>query len=105
MKDLHEASMNFDLEDLEPFVRAMADKLDGFGSPDVDKVVAGVRSMAVDAEAEWRFSVRRDGRTVPLVVRVFLDDVDAPDLHLFSDAALAGELQADLMAFAERLGK
>lgn len=105
MTDLHEASMNFDLEDLEPFLREMAGKLDGFGSRDVETIVKGVHSMAVDDEVEWRFSVRRDGRGVPLVVRVFLDDVDAPDLFLFSDAALAGELQADLRAFSERLGK
>jgi len=105
MTDLHEASMGFDLEDLEPFLGEVAAKLEDFGPGDVQTIVEGVGSMAVDEEREWRFSVQREGRRVPLVVRVFLDDFDARDLYLSSDPALAGELQRLMSDFSDRLGK
>lgn len=103
--ELSEVSMNFDLEDLEPLLREIAGKWDGFGAAEVEAVLNDVRSMDVDDEREWRFTVRRNGRDVPLVLRVFLDDVAAPDLYLLSVADVAEQLQRDLGAFSDRRGK
>ena len=81
---IYEASMNFDLEDVGPFMRRVASKLDGLGASDVAALVSTVSTMEVDAERDWSFEVIHQGRTVSLVIRVFMDDVDAPNMYFFT---------------------
>ena len=102
--DDHEASMNFDFSGLEPFLLQVADGLDGLSRADVTALIAGVRELDVEAEREWVFDVRHEGAPAKLRVRVFMDDLDAPDLYFFTSAELAAELQERLIAFAEEQG-
>ena len=100
----HEASMNFDMEGLEPFLKRLAQKVDGFGSVEIASVMRGVSEMAVDEERDWNFTVQHAGSSVPLRVHIFLDDVDAPDLHFFTSAELASLIQDELVKFAHEQG-
>ena len=104
MTDDHEASMNFDLVGLEPFLLQVATGLEGLSREDVTTLTAEVREMDVEEEREWVFDVRHEGTPAKLRVRVFMDDVDAPDLYLFTRPELAAELQEKLIVFAEEQG-
>ena len=106
MSEIHEASMNFDIENVEPFLRRVAQLIDGFGSNEVASVMSDIRRMNVDDEHDWMFAVTYDGRSIPLVLRVFMDDIDAPDLYFFTTSAeLASRLQDEMGIFAEEQGK
>ncbi len=92
----HEASMNFDLEGLEPFLQRLAQKVDGFGPAEIASVMGGVSEMAVDEERDWNFTVQHAGSLAPLRVHIILDDADAPDLHFFTSTELAALIQDEL---------
>ena len=99
-----EASMNFDLEDLVPFLLRVSQKLDGFSTADAERIGKAVASMEVGTEREWPFEVMEAGAEVPLRVRVLLDDNDAPDAFFFSSAGVAQLINGEMRAFAEEWG-
>lgn len=102
---LSEVSMNFDLDTLTPFLSRVSGLVDsGFGEPEITELMAEVSSMAVDAEKQRTYSVIHAGRSTPLEVRVFMDDVDAPDVAFFTSPTLAEAIGQEMMKFAEELG-
>ena len=92
-RGLVEVSIGLDEEALPGFLRAVSEHVRGFGPREIAKIVKRVDNMPIDAEEHWSFLVGFDGRQVPLVVRVFLDDEDATDVYLFTEAELAATLQ------------
>ncbi len=102
---LSEASMNLDLEDVRPFLSRLPALVEGFRDADAQQLSDAIATLPVESERSWSFAVRYQGTEVPLQVRAFMDDVDAPDLHFFSSPALAGAIQEELSAYAESLGE
>lgn len=103
--ELREASMNFDLEQLEPFLNRVRGLVVGLSSSDVASVARGAAGMKVGQEREWTFEVTCDGVRVPLRVHVVMDDIDAPDLAIFTSGPLAARINGEMRAFAEQLGQ
>ncbi|MCW5572997.1 MAG: hypothetical protein KIT37_08200 [Steroidobacteraceae bacterium] len=100
---MFEASMNFDLENVEPFL-IQAEAALGLGLP-VAELAAFARDTPVEAERVRTLRVPFGGTTVPLEFRVFMDDIDAPDLYFFTPSkGLADAIQAELQQFASDRG-
>ena len=60
--------------------------------------------MAVDSEKSWDFDVVHTGQKVPLQIRVFMDDVEAPDVYFFTTPELAATINRELRAYFDELG-
>ena len=58
----------------------------------------------MEHEREMRLEVAHGGSPTPLVVRVFMGDIDAPDLYFFTFAGLAEKISNECDAFCEELG-
>jgi hypothetical protein len=102
---LNEASMNFDAENVAPFLDRVSPLVEsGFGPTEKEKVLDFLASLRIDEEKELSFSVRYAGTTSTLKVRIFLDDVGAPDLYFFACAPLSIAIQAEMERFADELG-
>jgi hypothetical protein len=101
---LSEASMNFDSDLVEPFLQRVSTLVTGFGAKEIAEVAQMIAELEVDDERELRFEVSDEGCWILLRVRVFMDDVDAPDLHFFTTPELAKEIEQLLAEFREELG-
>jgi hypothetical protein len=99
----HEASMNFDMENVKPFLERINSKL-SLGL-DSDKLTKFTMETEFDQERSLHLIVKFQGKPVRLEYGVFMDDIDAPDLSFFSDSPQLAELiQSELEVFAEELG-
>jgi hypothetical protein len=103
MPELHEASMNFDLDALGPFLVRIQRHIPALSGLDMSSIYGISATMRPEEEREWAFEVEHGGLRVPLKIRVVMDDVDAPDLYCFTSQALATEIQDHMSAFAEDL--
>jgi len=100
-----ESSMNFALANVRPFLERIAHLVDsGFGRGEIDRVVSLAESMKHDEERELTFQITHQGRNSPFLIRVFMDDIDAPDVYFFGPKALAEQIDAEMGRFCEELG-
>ena len=103
-KNLTEASMNFDLVNVRPFLERIRPHIrSGFGDVQIDDLVEFIESTPVEDEREMQFAVVYRDSPTPLVVVVFMDDVDSPDLYFFTSAELAEKISNECDAFSEEL--
>ena len=99
----HEASMNFDLENVAPFLEQLNRNLDL--DLDVDKLVDFTERLDVDEEKQLKLFVRFNGQSLGIIYQVYMDDFDAPDLYFFAETEeLAAAIQSEMLAFAESIG-
>jgi hypothetical protein len=104
-ENLIEVSMNLDLEIVRPFLERIRPHIDsGFADSQIDELVGFIEATPVEHEREMRLEVADGGSPTPLVVRVFMDDIDAPDLYFFTSAGLAEKIRNERDAFCEELG-
>ena len=105
MDNLHESSMNFDDETLRPFLERISGLIDGgFGSTEIDQVVTTSKSMELDEERDLEFKINFQGAESPFIVRIFMDDIDAPDVAFFGPEDLAEKIDDEMDAFMEEMG-
>lgn len=94
--------MNFDLENVEPFLLSVARLMEGgFTAQDAKHLASEIASMPVDGESVASYSVTYRGRAVPLRIEVFKDDIEAPDLYLFAPAPLADAIERKMERYFE----
>jgi hypothetical protein len=101
LTDLAETSMNFDAHLVDPFLRQLSASIEGFGPTEISKVLTVIDQLAFDDEQELRFQVTYAGELVPLNVRIFKDDEEAPDLYFFAPQGLIEEIDNLMSAFCE----
>jgi DNA helicase TIP49 (TBP-interacting protein) len=102
---LEEASMNFDLEGVAPFLRRIIPLLDsGFGEEEIQRIVQTATRLQVDDEQMLEFPIRYDARATILRVVIFMDDVAAPDIAIFTHPALARAIQTAMIDYADEQG-
>ena len=53
----HEASMNFDLENLKSFMHRISAKVEGLSGDLVEALVSETSDMAVESQKDWIFDV------------------------------------------------
>lgn len=99
----HEASMNFDMENIVPFLAELDAKFQ-FGL-DVDKLGSFSASVPVEAEKSIIVDILISGRKTKMEFRIFMDDIDAPDLYMFFDSKETSEsVGGFMMNWAEARG-
>lgn len=104
--ELQEASANFDLKDVEPFLTRVVALLDsGFSSTDVTDLTRQITAQPAKSERRYEYTVVAGGTRGPLQIVVLMDDVDSPDMTFFADSGLAGRIQAAARQYFEEVGK
>jgi len=98
---LEEASMNFDSEEMRPFLERLRSKLAILQPSDIDRLAREIAVVPVERVGRWRFDVTYQQRSVPLEVRAAMDEANAPDVYFFTDSDLADCIQAEMRAFAD----
>jgi hypothetical protein len=99
-----EASMNIDIENLKPFLLRIVSFMEkGFSTDEIDKVMA-LAHLPHDSDEEIGFSVVFQGQQTPLIIRVFMDDIQNPDIYFFTSPQLAERISKEFEAFCEELG-
>jgi hypothetical protein len=104
-EELEEFSTGFDMENVRPFLNRLPPLiLSGFGAGQIDQVCALAESLRHDEERELQFPIQFLGKKTVLRIRIFLDDIDAPDLYFLAPAALSTKIGEEFEKFAEELG-
>jgi hypothetical protein len=99
---LGEASMNFDTEGLQEYVQRLPPLIDaGFGEHEIARLMAEVREMEHDEERSLDFPITWRGKPTTLLVTLFMDDIDAPDVGFLALPDLAERIDADMREWAE----
>lgn len=91
----HEASMGFDLADIEPFLVALEAEFN-FGL-DVKVLTDFVASVPVEKEKYKLVDIVNQGLETKMEFRVFMDDVNTPDLYLFFESYEVAEAVSGFM--------
>ena len=99
----NEASMNFDLENVVPFLTDLDDKLKlGLTVRELEDFTA---SVPVESEKSIVVNILDSGRKSKMEFRVFMGDIDAPDLYFFFDTPELSESVGEfMMNWAEARG-
>jgi hypothetical protein len=100
-----EASMNFDLTDLEPFFQRIAKQLHGFSPDNIRTVVTEASSLKVGGEQTWTFQVRHRGNPTEIRIRILMDDVNSPIVYFLTSEEFASVLRQEMETFAKERGK
>ncbi len=99
----NEASMNFDLENVVPFLIELDNKFK-FGL-DATKLGNFSSTVPIDTEKSIVVDISYSGRKTKMEFRTFMDDIDAPDIYLFFDSPELSESVGDfMMEWAEARG-
>ena len=102
---LAEASMSFDQEGVEPFLKRVAGLVEsGFAASDAKDLSGRIGSLGIEESGAWEFTVSYNGNSTRLVVEAFQDDYDAPDLYFFTSPELAARIDEELQSFGEEMG-
>jgi hypothetical protein len=105
MVESGETSTNFDLEQVQPFLIQIAALVDsGFGPPEIDGLMKKAKKLKPDQSCCFTFPVVFDGIASPLRIRVFMDDVDAPDIYFYASRKLAGQIDDEIKKLDTRSG-
>jgi hypothetical protein len=93
-------STNLELDLLPSFLELIVPLIDsGFGAHEAQQVVGLARSMSVDEEKSLKFPIVVSGKKSQLVVRLFMDDIAAPDIYLTTEPSLCARISAALDEF------
>ena len=102
---LQEFSTNFDSEMVRPFLERIRPFIDsGFGAEEVERVCQVAATLPQDQEGTIAFQIRYAGKEAEFKVRVFMDDVDSPDIYFFTPGGLKEQIEAEFRRFAEERG-
>lgn len=99
----NEASMNFDLENVVPFLA----ELNANFKLGLDVKMLGEFSASILANAGKSIvvDILDAGRETKMEFQVFMDDIDAPDVYMFFDSGELSESVGDfMMSWAEARG-
>lgn len=86
---LSEASTNFNLDQVPAFLAELATIVEEFGLSEVERVESKLLVMEPDEEECFDFQVRYGGEEIPLQIRIYMSDVNAPEVAFFTSSKLA----------------
>lgn len=94
LQDRSATSANFDLEQVAPFLKRVAERIEGgVQTADIERLVTDLEDMEPDEEATFTFTITYLAERQPLEIRVFMDDEGAPDLEFVSGPKVVSMIQ------------
>jgi hypothetical protein len=101
----NETSVNLDLSELQPLLIRIAGLVDsGFGQVEIDGFMKKVKRLKPDQSFQSTFPIVFSGVTAPLHIRVFMDDVNAPDTYFYAPKKLAEQIDDEIKRLEIRSG-
>lgn len=102
---LEEASMNFDLNDVEPFLKQISPLVDsGVAESEIYQVQEEIKKMEDGDDYEvGRFDIVYQNKETPFILNAFIDSPEAVDLYIDTDPKLAEQIQEEMEKFAEEM--
>jgi hypothetical protein len=98
--DIQEVSCNFDLKNIQPFLARIPTLLDsGFTADNAIQIAAVVSKLKIDEEKQFEFPIRFKGAAIKLKIQAVMDDIESPDLYIFTSKELAGLIDEELQKF------
>lgn len=92
-----ESSANFDSDQVRPLLERIAAMIDsGFGETEIAALMKKVRRLKPDQTCQFVYAITCGGVVAPFRIRVFMDDVDAPDISFFGPVTLARRIDGEI---------
>ena len=92
-----ETSANFDYEQVQPFLIRISGLIgSGFGAAEIAALMKKAQSLRPDQSCQTVFPITHGGVAGPLRIRIFMDDVDAPDVYFYAPVALAKQIDDEI---------
>lgn len=89
-----EASAEAELEWLPTMLAKVSPLVDaGFTAREEQWLMENAMQMVVEQQKDFRFQVQYHGATVPLIIRLFMADIELVNIYFFTVPALASQLQ------------
>jgi hypothetical protein len=102
---LKEVSANFDLKNVEPFLQRIPPHIErGFAQEQVSEIIRSMGQLKREQEMKLKFPIQFQGVSTILEVQIVMDDLDSPNLYLFTAPPLADELQGEMQKFFQENG-
>ncbi|WP_339414538.1 hypothetical protein [Pseudomonas sp. EA_35y_Pfl2_R5] len=99
-QELHESSMNFDMENVHPFIEKLNTEL--ALQLKAGELTNAISQTPVDSESTFTLEINYAGKKQKLILKAYMDDVDAPDLYFFSPSAeLASSISSAMDSFVD----
>jgi hypothetical protein len=104
-KKLDEASMNFEMNNVKPFLQRISPLVEsGFSAKEINQVQDKLEKMEPDDEYEvGRFDIVYRDKKMPFIIKAFMDGPEAPDVYIFTEPDLANQIQEEMIKFADEL--
>jgi hypothetical protein len=94
----------FDVDDVKGFLQRVARQVDaGFGGAEIERVTALLNAMQRDELRELSFSIRFGGDDSVFRIRVFMDDIDAPDICFLAPPSLTESIRQEFERYTREL--
>jgi hypothetical protein len=71
----------------------------GFTAREAQQVVDLAKRMSVEEEKSLKFPIVVDGKESLLAVRIFMDDIESPDIYLTAEPSLCAGIRSALHEF------
>jgi hypothetical protein len=95
----------FDVDSVKGFLQRVAVHVDaGFGGGEIARVTALLNAMQREESRELSFSIRFHGGDSVFRIRVFMDDIDAPDVCFLAPPALTHSIRQEFARYTRDLG-
>ena len=104
-ENLEEASMNFDLNNVKPFLQRITPLVEsGFSESEINQVQKELEKMEHDDEYEvGRFDIVYQNKKTILIINAFMDSPEAPDIYIFTEPELAVQINEEMGKFADEM--
>ncbi len=103
-KNLEEASMNFDMNNVKTFLQRISPLIEsGFSKKEISQVQEEIGKMEPDDGYEvGKFDIVYRDKKTKLIINAF-DSPEAPDIYIFTNPNLANQIQEEMVKFADEL--
>jgi hypothetical protein len=103
--ELKEVSANFDLKNIEPFLNRITPLVQsGFSTEQISQILKGVVELKKDQEKKFEYRITYQNKSMPLKIKVVMDDLDSPLVYLFSEPVLADRINDEMHKFFQEKG-
>jgi hypothetical protein len=96
-KGLEEWSSNLDFEELESTLKSLARSVTtGFAATEIAEVVGVAEGLPVEKTKAFRFPITAGGKKSDLLLVIFMDDEDSPDLRVHAEPVVIRKFETAL---------